>query len=1008
MISTEKRIHILSDSEINELYAIPNFNHSDREDYFSLDSETRRLISSLRRYETKIYFILLLGYFRSRPIIFNFTFSQVKDDFEFVHKKYFANKRIYLSDLSGTTKTKLVKKLLNYTGFSLFQSKTHRKSLLDRLYDVAKINIEPRYVFDECIAYFGQNNITLAGYTTLQDLISNVLTSERARIEEILDAGISDESRSTLLKLLELNSTFTDLAKLKQMTKDFSVNEINRELQTHKTIKKLYPEIKVLIEQLELSPKNLEYYASLVKHKSVYKLRRHADSQTILYLICYLFFRYRETNDNLVSAFTYLVRKLSESAKSYAKQVIVENVDLVRSKLKVAGNLLGYFIDSNIDDDISFGEIRQKAFKLLSKDNIKTLSNHLDNNDFEARQYEWEFIDKKSIKVKGILRSLFLAIDIEFHRLSADWFKQFDVSQRELNSKKRIETANTDLISKLDKKFIEDPTTSSFACRFEFYLYRKAYQLLQSNQLSVSESINNRSLESDLIQPKEWKRKKTIINNTGLEKLMLPVTKTLDEKKAELQTKLEEVSNKILKGENKYVEFLPGRAELKWSIPNRRWNENADNPIYSQIQHMGIVELMSFVNQKTGYLNAFKHISASKEKTAVEADDLIACILANGTNYGLYKMANISDRSVGKLRSVEDSYIRIATLSQANDIVSNAIAALPIFSYYHIDDKELYSSIDGQKFECRINTFKARYSSKDFFKGKGVSSLTLVSNHVPVNTQVIGANEYEGHYAFDLLYNNTSLIQPNVLSTDTHGTNNVNFALLDLFDYSFAPRYAKVKRIFFDLFEINDEDVVEINLKKKINYQLIEQEWEAIQHIICSLSRKTTTQSTVVRKLSNGKGRTLSALQEYDRLIKSIYVLEYVDNDTLRHYVQQALNRGEAYHQLKRAIASVNGNRYRGGNDYQVSQWNDCARLISNCIIYYNSALLSSFLQKHEQDGRQDIVDYISRMSPVAWQHINLNGRYSFNQGKIDIDIASLLANIQPFGDKSEANSPIM
>jgi hypothetical protein len=31
-----------------------------------------------------------------------------------------------------------------------------------------------------------------------------------------------------------------------------------------------------------------------------------------------------------------------------------------------------------------------------------------------------------------------------------------------------------------------------------------------------------------------------------------------------------------------------------------------------------------------------------------------------------------------------------------------------------------------------------------------------------------------------------------------------------------------------------------------------------------------------------------------------------------------------------------NGNKFRGGNDYQVSQWNDCARLISNCLINYN------------------------------------------------------------------------
>ncbi|MGL4212324.1 MAG: Tn3 family transposase [Morganella morganii] len=42
--------------------------------------------------------------------------------------------------------------------------------------------------------------------------------------------------------------------------------------------------------------------------------------------------------------------------------------------------------------------------------------------------------------------------------------------------------------------------------------------------------------------------------------------------------------------------------------------------------------------------------------------------------------------------------------------------------------------------------------------------------------------------------------------------------------------------------------------------------------------------------------RTLAALREYDRLIKSLYVLEYVDSQTLRQFVQHALNRGDACH----------------------------------------------------------------------------------------------------------------
>nr|WP_275672820.1 Tn3 family transposase [Marinomonas algicola] len=986
---------MLSESEINELYALPNFNRKDRDDYFSLDSETQRLVNELRRIETRVYFILLLGYFRSRPIVFNFSFSQVRSDLDYVRAKYFSDKDMSLDDLSPTTKTKLINKLLKYTGFTTYQSKLDKEPLLKRLNDVVKINLEPRYVFDECIAYFGQNRIALAGYTTLQDTISAVLSNERNRIETVLNESLSSGTRVTLLKLLESNNTFTDLAKLKKMAKDFSTSQITQELKTHKIIRSLYPEIKSLIAELELSPKNLEYYASLVKHKSVYKLRRHADSQTILYLVCYLFFRYRETNDNLVAAFIYLLRKLTESAKSYAKQRIVEDVNIVRTKLKSAGSLLKYFIDTDMDDDLTFGDVRKKAFELIPADSIKLLSDHLDNNDFDGRQYEWQFIDKQSSKIKKLIRSLFMSIDIEFIHLKDELHEQYVMAHSELGESKAIQTINLDVVPKHDREYLEGENTKLIANRFEYFLYRKAEQLFHSNSLTVKESVNNRSLISDLIQPKEWQQKEIIIENTGLDKLVTPINQTLADKSQLLEVKLKEASEHIFSGDNKYVEFIPGKTELKWSIPNSRWQQTIENPLYNQIQHMGIVELMLFVDQKTGYLNSFTHISATKEKSPVNKEDLIACILANGTNYGLYKMANISDRSMGKLRSVDDSYVRYETLKTSNDQVSNAIATLPIFAYYHVDDNQLFSSIDGQKFECRINTFKARYSSKYFSKGKGVSALTLVSNHVPVSTQVIGANEYEGHFAFDLLYNNSSEIQPNTLSTDTHGTNNVNFAILDFFGYTFAPRYAKMKKVFFELFEVTEEDGGRIQLRKDINHKLIAQEWDNIQHIVCSLSRKTTTQSTIIRKLSNGKSRTLSALHEYDRLIKSIYVLEYVDNSTLRHYVQQALNRGEAYHQLKRAITSVNGNKFRGGNDYQVSQWNDCARLISNCIIYYNSALLSAFLQIQERNGRQDVVDVISRLSPVAWQHINLNGEYAFNKDRKEIDLAGLLSDVE-------------
>ena len=59
-----------------------------------------------------------------------------------------------------------------------------------------------------------------------------------------------------------------------------------------------------------------------------------------------------------------------------------------------------------------------------------------------------------------------------------------------------------------------------------------------------------------------------------------------------------------------------------------------------------------------------------------------------------------------------------------------------------------------------LPTINARYSPKYFGLKKGVVSYSLVANHIPINAEIIGANEHESHYVFDLLFNNTTDIQP--------------------------------------------------------------------------------------------------------------------------------------------------------------------------------------------------------------------------------------------------------
>ncbi len=416
--------------------------------------------------------------------------------------------------------------------------------------------------------------------------------------------------------------------------------------------------------------------------------------------------------------------------------------------------------------------------------------------------------------------------------------------------------------------------------------------------------------------------------------------------------------------------------------PYPRASESVNHPFFDTLQQVDLQTVLHFANQHCQFMDAFSHVLRRYVKQAADDRVITACLIAWGTNMGLGRMGAISDISYPTLSATSDNFIRLETLQDANDRVSNAIAKLPIFQHYDIGDA-LHSSSDGQKFETLIHTINARYSPKYFGLKKGVVSYTLVANHIPINARIIGANEHESHYVFDLLFNNTTEVQPTVHSTDTHGTNEVNFAILHFFGYQFAPRYRNLyNKVSTALYGFKhpsqyDEDLL-LKPIRKINKNLIIDDWENIQRVIVSLALKTTTQNIIIGKLSAyaRKNRTRRALWEYDNIIRSLYLLDYIDSLSLRRNVQHALNRGESYHQLRKAVSYANFGKLRFKTEYEQQFWNECSRLIINSIIFYYATILSNLLLLKQENGDSQPAALLKRVSPVAWQRINFYGRY--------------------------------
>ena len=104
MSQSSKRLSILLDSEINELYSPPSLTSEQRRLYFSLNDIELDSFNRLKNRYSQLYFVLLLGYFKIKPVILNFTFSQVKSDLKFVASVYFPGNKFKQTEFKSSRK----------------------------------------------------------------------------------------------------------------------------------------------------------------------------------------------------------------------------------------------------------------------------------------------------------------------------------------------------------------------------------------------------------------------------------------------------------------------------------------------------------------------------------------------------------------------------------------------------------------------------------------------------------------------------------------------------------------------------------------------------------------------------------------------------------------------------------------------------------------------------------------------------------------------------------------
>lgn len=399
--------------------------------------------------------------------------------------------------------------------------------------------------------------------------------------------------------------------------------------------------------------------------------------------------------------------------------------------------------------------------------------------------------------------------------------------------------------------------------------------------------------------------------------------------------------------------------------------------VYAQLPKIKITDLLVEVDGWTHFTEQFTHL-----QTGLPIDNkkgLLTVILSDAINLGLTRMSEAcSNISFKQLSWIADWSVRDECYSRAlSEVVSEHHHRKLV---QHWGDGTTSSS-DGQNFPMgniakNLGSINPKYGSR-----AGVTFYTHISDqYSPFHTTLINTNMRDATYVLDGLLYHGSPLKIEEHYTDTAGFTDHVFGLCHLLGFRFAPRIRGIGDLsLFPIGATSQWPKLEGVFGEKIKTHEIEKQWDDVLRLASSIRLGTVTASLIIRKLASypRQNKLALAMREIGRIERTLFILDWMQDKTLRARVQAGLNKGESRNALARAVFFNRLGEVRDRSFESQSYRASGLNLVVASIILWNTVYLEKAIEKVRE--KRDIPDdYLTFLSPLGWEHINLTGDYTW------------------------------
>ncbi|PFU36401.1 Tn3 family transposase (plasmid) [Bacillus cereus] len=870
-----------------------------------------------------------------------------------------------------------LKEIRSEYDFVTFTLREYRMTF-KHLHQLALENGDTIHLLHECIDLLRKNKIILPAITTLERMVWEARAMAEKKLFNTVSQSLTIEQKEKLEEIITSQhpseSNKTILGWLKEPPGHPSPETFLKIIERLEYIREIELET---VKISHLHRNRLLQLSRLGSRYEPYAFRDFQENKRYSILTVYLLNLTQELTDKAFEIHDRQILSLLSKGRKAQEEIQKQNGKKLNEKV------------------IHFTNIGQALIKAKQEklDVFKVLESVIEWNSFVssveeaqelARPADYDYLDllqKRFYSLRKYTPTLLRVLEFHSTKANEPLLKAVEIirGMNESGKRKVPNDSPVDFISKRWKKHLyEDDGTTINRHYYEMAVLSELREHVRAGDVSIVGSRQYRDFEEYLFSEDTWNQTK--------ENTRLSVSLSFEDYITERTSSLNERLKWLAANSNKLdgVSVEKGKlslARLEKDVPEEAKKFSAS--LYQMLPRIKLTDLLMDVAHITGFHEQFTHAANNRKPDKEETIIIMAALLGMGMNIGLSKMAEATPgltykqlANVSQWRMYEDA------MNKAQAVLVNFHHKLQLSSYW---GDGTTSSSDGMRMQLGVSSLHAD-ANPHYGTGKGATIYRFTSDQFSsYYTKIIHTNSRGAIHVLDGLLHHETDLNIEEHYTDTAGYTDQIFGLTHLLGFKFAPRIRDLSASkLFTIDKASEYPKLEAILRGQINTKVIKENYEDVLRLAHSIKEGTVSASLIMGKLGSysRQNSLATALREMGRIEKTIFILNYISDESLRRKIQRGLNKGEAMNGLARAIFFGKQGELRERTIQHQLQRASALNIIINAISIWNTLHLTKAVE-YQKQAISFNEELLHHMSPLGWEHINLLGEYHFNSEKV-------------------------